>query len=196
VHHKLYCDWLDPERCRAGVVGMRGTIPPSFGLMKKYAAEIAPLLRDAKGAEMPVGVDYAETAMFFALQEAGLNVVAGQQIMLDARENNIVAMANKMLYDLCSDDVEAINAISGERCSPHPHNFTDRIFRPGDQAFLDILQIYQGYRTCCYRTFNLGRATPVQKDAYKKARDWLDAANALIKPGVSTDVVARAWPAA
>ncbi len=196
MHHKLYCDWLDPERCRAGVVGMRGTIPPSFGLMKKYAAEIAPLLRDAKGAEMPVGVDYAETAMFFALQEAGLNVVAGQQIMLDARENNIVAMANKMLYDLCSDDVEAINAISGERCSPHPHNFTDRIFRPGDQAFLDILQIYQGYRTCCYRTFNLGRATPVQKDAYKKARDWLDAANALIKPGVSTDVVARAWPAA
>ena len=37
-------------------------------------------------ADMPVGVDYAETAMFFALKEAGINVVDGQQIMLSARE--------------------------------------------------------------------------------------------------------------
>jgi Xaa-Pro aminopeptidase len=230
VHHRLYCDWLDPSHCRAGVVGMRGTIPPSFGLMKRYAEEIAGLLSDARVADMPVGVDYAETAMFFALQEAGLKVADGQQIMLDAREiknideiqllnqaaamvdgvyhaiweelkpgvreNDIVAMANQMLYEMGSDDVEAINAISGERCNPHPHNFTDRIFRPGDQAFFDILQSYQGYRTCYYRTFNLGRATQPQHDAYKKAREWLDAAIALIKPGVTTDVVARAWPAA
>jgi hypothetical protein len=56
------------------------------------------------------------------------------------RENDIVAMSNKMLYEMGSDDVEAINAISGERCNPHPHNFTDRYFRPGDQAFFDILQ--------------------------------------------------------
>ena len=82
VHHKKYADWLDPEHCRAGVVGMRGTIPPSFGLMKLYAEEIAGLIKDAGMQGMPVGVDYAETAMFFALKEAGLNVVDGQQIML------------------------------------------------------------------------------------------------------------------
>ena len=70
--------------------------------------------------------------------------------------------------------MEAINAISGERCNPHPHNFTDRMLRPGDQAFFDILQSFMGYRTCYYRTFNVGRATPVQHDAYKKAREWLD----------------------
>ena len=35
VHHRLYCDWLDPERCRAGMLGMRGTVPPAVGLMKK-----------------------------------------------------------------------------------------------------------------------------------------------------------------
>src|SRR3546814_12489039 len=35
---------------------------------------------------MPVGVDLAETAMFFELQKAGMKVVDGQQIMLDARE--------------------------------------------------------------------------------------------------------------
>ena len=77
------------------------------------------------------------------------------------RENDIVAKVNKFLYRHGSDDVEAINAISGERCNPHPHNFTDRMIRPGDQAFFDILQSFMGYRTCYYRTFNVGRATPV-----------------------------------
>src|SRR5206468_3802560 len=69
-----------------------------------------------------------------------------------ARENEIVGLATRRLYEMGSDCVEAINAISGERCSPHPHNFTDRIIRPGDQAFFDIIMSYVGYRTCYYRT--------------------------------------------
>ena len=111
------------------------------------------------------------------MQEEGLHVVDGQQIMLAAREiknwdeiqlltqaasmvdgvyhmiyeelkpgvreNDIVALSNKMLYEMGSDDVEAINAISGERCNPHPHNFTDRLIRPGDYleffAEIDLL---------------------------------------------------------
>jgi Xaa-Pro dipeptidase len=111
-------------------------------------------------------------------------------------EAQIVANANKLLYELGSDDVEAINAISGERCNPHPHNFTDRILRPGDQAFFDILQSYMGYRTCYYRTFNIGRASDVQNDAYKQCREWLDKAIELVKPGASTDKIAAVWPKA
>jgi Xaa-Pro aminopeptidase len=199
-------------------------------LMQRHAKEIASLLKEAGVDKMPVGVDLAEAAMFFELEKAGMKLVDGQQVMLDAREiksideivllnqaaamvdavyqmiseelkpgvreADIVGKANDLLYRLGSDDVEAINAISGERCNPHPHNFTDRIVRPGDQAFFDVLQSYQGYRTCYYRTFNVGRATPVQHDAYKKCREWLDNAIELIKPGVSTDRVAAVWPAA
>ena len=112
------------------------------------------------------------------------------------RENEVVALANEYLYRQGSDDVEAINAVSGERCSPHPHNFSDRLIRPGDQAFFDIIQSFNGYRTCYYRTFGVGRATPAQRDAYTKAREWIDAAIALVKPGVTTDEIARAWPRA
>jgi Xaa-Pro aminopeptidase len=119
-----------------------------------------------------------------------------EQMKPGVRESDLVASANKMLYEMGSDDVEAINAISGERCNPHPHNFTDRYFRPGDQAFFDILQSYQGYRTCYYRTFNIGRATQVQRDAYVKCREWLDASIVAIRPGVTTDQVAKLWPAA
>jgi Xaa-Pro dipeptidase len=112
------------------------------------------------------------------------------------KESQIVALANHDLYEKGSDCVEAINAISGERCSPHPHNFTDRLLRPGDQAFFDIIQSYMGYRTCYYRTFNVGKATEVQKDAYKRAREWIDAAIAMIRPGVRSDQVADCWPTA
>ena len=110
------------------------------------------------------------------------------------RESDIVAKANKMLYELGSDDVEAINAISGERCSPHPHNFTDRIIRPGDQAYFDVIQAYMGYRTCYYRTFAVGKASAAQLDAYKWAREWIDASINMIRPGVRTDQVAAVWP--
>ncbi len=108
-----------------------------------------------------------------ALQEAGVHVVDGQQVFLDARriktqdeigllttavslvdaayeelygflrpgvrENECVGLVSKVLYDLGSEHVEGVNAISGERCSPHPHVYSDRILRPGDPAFFDIL---------------------------------------------------------
>ena len=119
-----------------------------------------------------------------------------QKLRPGVQENDIVGMVNDFLYRHGSDDVEAINAISGERCNPHPHNFTDRMIRPGDQVFFDILQAFMGYRTCYYRTFNVGRATPSQHDAYKKCREWLDLAIDLIKPGVTTDEICGVWPKA
>ncbi|HET7365131.1 MAG TPA: M24 family metallopeptidase, partial [Burkholderiales bacterium] len=112
------------------------------------------------------------------------------------QESQIVALATKRLYEMGSDCVEAINSISGERCSPHPHNFTDRLIRPGDQAFFDVIQSFMGYRTCYYRTFNVGRATPPQRTAYRKAREWMDRAIELLKPGTSTDKIALAMPEA
>jgi len=112
------------------------------------------------------------------------------------RENEIVALANKRLYEMGSDDVEAINAVSGERCNPHPHNFSDRIVRPGDQVYFDIIQSFNGYRTCYYRTFAVGRSSQPQRDAYAQAREWIDAAIDLVRPGVTTDQIARVWPRA
>ena len=230
VHHKLCSPWLQPENCKAGLVGLRGTVDPAFGLMKRHAEEMASMLKAAGVAKMPVGVDIIEPPMMFELEKAGLKIKDGQQVMLSAREvksadeiallnraaamvdgaydlvnemlrpgireNDIVAEVNKFLYTHGSDDVEAVNAISGERCNPHPHNFTDRMIRPGDQAFFDILQAFMGYRTCYYRTFNVCRATPAQHDAYRMAREWLDNAIERIKPGASTAHICEVFPKA
>ncbi|MFC0113433.1 M24 family metallopeptidase [Kibdelosporangium aridum] len=229
-HHKLYSPWLEPDNCRAGMLGLRGAIAPSAGLMASAIAEIKDILTQSGVADAPVGVDIVEPPFLFEMQRQGLTVLDAQQLMLDARqiksvdeitllsqaaamvdgvyqdivealkpgvrENEIVALANKRLYEMGSDQVEAINAVSGERCNPHPHNFSDRLIRPGDQAFFDIIQSYNGYRTCYYRTFSVGSATDSQRDAYRRAREWMDVAIQLVKPGVGTDEIALSWPAA
>ena len=230
THHRLFSPWLQPDRCRAGMLGLRGSVAEEAGMFKRAAEEIAQLLKVEGVAGMPIGVDLCEPPMMFALQAAGLDVRDGQQVMLNARqiksmdeivllnsaasmvdgtyqviaealkpgarENEMVALANKQLYDAGSDDVEAINAVAGERCSPHPHNFTDRMYRPGDQAFFDVIQSYMGYRTCYYRTLNVGSSTPAQEDAYRRAREWIDVAIDLVKPGTTTDQIAERWPKA
>jgi Xaa-Pro aminopeptidase len=229
-HHQLYCPWLVPENCKAGMLGLRGAIAPDVGLMTSAVREIKQLLADQGLDGQPVGVDIIELPFQAEMQRQGLTVVDAQQLMLDARqiksadeimlltqaaamvdgvytdivaalkpgvrENEIVALASKRLYEMGSEQVEAINAVSGERCNPHPHNFSDRIIRPGDQAFFDIIQSYNGYRTCYYRTFSVGSATTSQRDAYTKAREWMDVAIQAVKPGVGTDDIARLWPAA
>jgi len=229
-HHRLHSPWLDPADCHAGMLGLRGAIAPTAGLMESAVREIKGMLTDAGVADAPIGVDIIEPPFLFEMQRQGLHVVDAQQLMLDARlikssdeimlltqaaamvdgvyqdifealkpgvrENEIVALANKRLYDMGSDQVEAVNAVSGERCNPHPHNFSDRIIRPGDQAFFDIIHSYNGYRTCYYRTFGVGSATASQREAYTRAREWMDASIAVVRAGVGTDDVAAVWPAA
>ena len=112
------------------------------------------------------------------------------------KENECVGLVNKVLYDLGSEFVEGVNAISGERCNPHPHVYTDRVLRPGDPAYFDILHSYMGYKTCYYRTFAIGSASHAQVDAYKRCRDMLDEAIDLIKPGITTGDVVEIWPPA
>src|SRR5918996_463945 len=181
-HHRLYAPQIPTKQSLAGMVGMRGAVSPKAGLFKKAAQEIRDILKAEGVAGLPLGIDLVEPPFVFALQDAGLEIRDGQQVMLEARmfksqdeltllnmaaamvdgvyqdifealkpgarENEIVALANKRLYEMGSDNVEAINAISGERCSPHPHNFTDRIIRPGDQAFFDSEMAAFGLNFC------------------------------------------------
>jgi Xaa-Pro aminopeptidase len=236
-HHQLYNPWLDgrpgqPEqgRARAGISTLRGAFNPDAGIAEGVAGKIRREL-DAHGlAGEPVGVDRVELPVLAALHAAGLEVVDGQQVFLDARriktadeltllttaaslvdaaydqlyrflrpgvrENECVGLVSKVLYDLGSEHVEGVNAISGERCSPHPHVYSDRILRPGDPAFFDILHSFNGYRTCYYRCFAVGSASPAMRDAYVRCRDYMDEAIALVKPGATTADIVSVWPAA
>jgi Xaa-Pro aminopeptidase len=130
-----------------------------------------------------------------AMVDGAYQLIA-EQLKPGVKESQLVANVTKYLFDMGAEHVDNINAVSGERCSPHPHVFSDRIIRPGDQAFFDIIQTFVGYKTCYYRTFTVGTATDAQRDAYKKAREWIDASIELMRPGVGTDEVAKVWPKA
>ena len=130
-----------------------------------------------------------------AMVDGAYQLIA-EQLKPGIRESQLVANVTKLLFDMGAEHVDNINAVSGERCSPHPHVFSDRLIRPGDQAFFDIIQTFVGYKTCYYRTFVVGHASDAQRDAYKKAREWIDASIELMRPGTGTDEVARVWPKA
>jgi Xaa-Pro aminopeptidase len=230
-HHQLYCPWLDGEkRSRPGISTLRGALLPEVGQPQNVARKIRVELAERGLLNEPVGVDLVEPPVLFALQNEGIKVVDGQQLMqqirviktedeitlltmsammVDAayealyraltpgiRENECVGLVSNILYRMGSEYVEGVNAISGERCSPHPHVHSDRYLRPGDPAYFDILHSFMGYRTCYYRTFVVGSASQAQVDAYKRCRYYLDAAIDMIRPGVTTAEVVKLWPKA
>src|ERR1700741_5441199 len=72
VHPKLYTPWLKPEDCKAGLIGLRGTVNPAFGLMAHRPRGFASWLKEPGVHKMPVGVDIIEPPMMFELEKAGL----------------------------------------------------------------------------------------------------------------------------
>ena len=230
-HHQLYNPWLDgANRARAGISVLRGAFHPDAGIAEELARKIATELSERGLLGAPLGVDIAELPVLFALQKAGIEVVDGQQLFLEARriktpdeislltqacsmvdaayeelyeflrpgvrENECVGLVAKTLYDLGSEYVEGVNAISGERCAPHPHVYSDRLIRPGDPAFFDILHSHMGYRTCYYRCFAVGSASPAMQEAYVRCREYMDVAIAAVRPGATTADIASLWPRA
>src|SRR6516165_8455111 len=187
---------LDAEGVGDLPLGLDVVEPPMLFELQKLGIEVRDGQQTLLAAREVKNIDELTLLNMASAMVDGVYQDIAEALKPGVRESEIVALATARLYEMGSDCVEAINSISGERCSPHPHNFTDRMLRPGDQAFFDIIQSFVGYRTCYYRTFSVGRATPAQHSAYKKARDWMDSAIALIKPGVSTERIAKCFPKA
>ncbi|GAA3527402.1 M24 family metallopeptidase [Amycolatopsis ultiminotia] len=160
------------------------------GLHIVNGQELMQRARRIKTADEIALLDHSAGMVDAAYDELYRNLHVG------TRENECVALVNRVLYELGSEEVEAVNAISGERCSPHPHVFSDRLTRPGDTAYFDIIHSFNGYRTCYYRTLNVGSASSAQRDAYGKAREAIDNAIAAVRPGATSADVARALPSA
>src|SRR5712664_4723472 len=84
-HHRLYTPQIPARQSLAGMVGMRGAVSPKAGLFQKAAEEIRDILRAEGVAGMPLGIDLVEPPFLFALQELGVEIRDGQQVMLEAR---------------------------------------------------------------------------------------------------------------
>jgi Xaa-Pro aminopeptidase len=198
-----------PDRLGARIAGElreRGLLGEPLGIDMSDLVTVEALQRAGvsvtDGSQVLLEARKIKTPQEIALldQSAGLVDAVYEEIYRMLRpgvyEHEIVGRAHQLLFEMGSEHVEAINAVSGDRCNPHPHVFSDRLLRPGDQAFFDIIQSFMGYRTCYYRTFNVGGVNAAQLDAYKQCREWLDAAIELVRPGMTTDRIAEVWPTA
>lgn len=189
-------DILRAEGVAGAPVGVDIVEPPMLaaleaeGVVVRDGQQVMLDAREVKSADEIILLNQA-----CAMVDGAYQLIA-EQLKPGIRESQLVANVTKFLFDQGAEHVDNINAVSGERCSPHPHVFSDRLIRPGDQAFFDIIQTFVGYKTCYYRTFVVGRANDAQRDAYKQAREWIDASIELMRPGVTTDQVARVWPKA
>jgi Xaa-Pro aminopeptidase len=146
---------------------------------------------DARLIKSPDEVQLLKTSA--AMADAAYDTLV-RSIRPGVRENELVGLVCQTLYSLGSDDVECVNVVSGPRSAPHPHVFSDRIIRPGDFVFFDVIHSFNGYRTCYYRSFMCGRPTADQKAAYKQAYDWLYTAIDMVRPGTTTADIASSWP--
>ncbi len=179
-----------------GPIGVDAVEPPVLFALQAAGIEVVDgqqLMQEARVVKSQDEITLLNTACMMV--DAAYDELYGA-MRPGMRENECVGLVNKVLYDMGSEFVEGVNAISGERCNPHPHVYTDRALRHGDPAYFDILHSFMGYRTCYYRTFAVGSASRSLVDAYKRCRYYLDAAIALIRPGVTTGEVVRVWPRA
>lgn len=111
-------------------------------------------------------------------------------------ENEMEALIQGELFRMGAESVEFVNCISGIRGNPHSHTTSNRMIRRGELVYFDIGNVYNGYRTCYYRTFSCGKPTKAQEEAYTKALKWIYDGIAQIKPGNTSADVAAVWPSA
>jgi Xaa-Pro aminopeptidase len=77
--------WI-AEHVAAPISTMQGGLPPWLNVQDDFARQIKKTLVDLGIEGAPVGIDIMELPMLRALEAAGIEVVDGQQAMLDARE--------------------------------------------------------------------------------------------------------------
>lgn len=112
------------------------------------------------------------------------------------RESEIVSEIYGYLFKNGCDKMTGVNCVSGPRSNPHPHDFSDRMIRPREMVYIDIMSSYLGYGTCYYRTFATTKATQKQKDLYKTAHEWLYKSIEAVRPGITSADIANQWPTA
>jgi len=82
---RISSPWME-ERMEIPISTMLGALPPAMNVEVDFAKQIKRILTDYGVEKDPLGVDMMELPMLRALEKEGIEVIDGQQAMLDARE--------------------------------------------------------------------------------------------------------------
>ena len=177
-------------------LGMDITEIPFLQAMEKEGVRVVDgqqTILKAEAIKTPEEIELIETSI--SIVEAAFWEVV-HTTRPGVRENEVSGMMRNLMYSLGAEEIQNINVITGNRAYPHPHDSSDRILRMGDMIYIDVVSVFNGYKTCYYQTFVTGKPSQKQLDIHKQTYDWLYAAAELLKPGISTADIAAVWPTA
>jgi Xaa-Pro aminopeptidase len=133
---RISSPWI--ANCVAAPIStMQGGLPLNMGIQADFARQIKKALVELGVANQPVGIDIMELPMIRALEAEGIEVVDGQQAMLDAREVKtadeieLLKLASSMVDATYVDIVKAIRP--GTRENELVAIANDRLFRFGSE---------------------------------------------------------------
>ena len=133
---RLSSPWME-DRVAAPISIMQGALPPSMAVEHAFARQIKDMLVHYGIDKQPLGIDLLELPMLRALEAVGIEVVDGQQAMLDAREIKtpdeieILKLAAAMVDATYVDIAKAIRP--GTRENELVAIAHDRLFRLGSE---------------------------------------------------------------
>ena len=187
---------LEDMEAADGPIGVDITEMPILRALEAEGLTVADgqqCMLEASKIKTPEEVELIETSI--SIVEAAFWEVV-ERAKPGVREQDIAAFMRETMYRLGAEEMQNINVISGNRSHPHPHDFSDRMLRMGDMLFIDVVSVFNGYKTCYYQTFCIGRPSKKQLEVHKRCWDWLFTAIGKVRPGVSTAEIAALWPPA
>lgn len=133
---RIHSPWLK-GRVAAPISTLQGALPPKYGIQADFAKQIKATMAEMGISNQPLGIDLMELPMLRALEAEGIEIVDGQQTMLDAREVKtpeeieILKQAAAMVDATYVDIAKAIRP--GTRESELVAIAHDRLFRLGSE---------------------------------------------------------------
>lgn len=133
---RISSPWI-ADQVAAGHSTMQGGLPLSMGIQADFARQVKKALTDLGVEKQPLGIDVMELPMIRALEKEGIEVVDGQQAMLDAREVKtkdeieLLKVACAMVDAAYVDVVKAIRP--GTRENELVALVNDRLYRLGSE---------------------------------------------------------------
>jgi len=133
---RISSPWI-ADHVAAPISTMQGGLPLNMGIQRDFARQIRKALVELGIDKQPVGIDIMELPMIRALEAEGIEVVDGQQTMLDAREVKtpdeieLLKLACSMVDATYVDIVKAIRP--GTRENELVAIANDRLYRMGSE---------------------------------------------------------------
>jgi Xaa-Pro dipeptidase len=119
------------------------------------------------------------------------------EIAVGVTERELLAVLSDAMVRGGGEYLATTTVCGGPNTNPWRAEATDRRLETGDLVYVDTDTVgIEGMFFCVSRTFPVGDADPLpeQRDAYRASYHWLQAMEALIRPGVSCGELASLAP--